>query len=312
MSQVNIGASVIESQAVLVQLSTGRFSARRKVDSLSGISTDADKDRLHLGAELLRSEELDRICQFDSESRRLVMARALPVSLFAAGVYVIPVASVSEVDDLLSDRLSQRARLTSDFCAVYESRAALGRLALGSLADASQYPSIDAVERQFRMSWGFFSLGAPGSVEGVRADIYSRERDRIASEFDSALAEARDALRAMCAGMVEHLIDRLQPGDNGKKKRFEASTVQKLQEFCSGFSARNLANDAELQAVVSQIRGALAGVSAEDLRGSAWARRDVVGRLSEVKAALDGLLVDAPVRAFRVMSPAPEAPAEVG
>lgn len=293
-----IQSSILERQAVLIQLSAGRWSAKRKVGSLAGIDTDADKDRLHLAADLLKSSELDAVATFDAVTRAWVMARALPVSLFAAGVYVLPVASVTEVDEYLTRRFFVRERLVSDFLDIYEDRSRLGRLALGSLADVSRYPSVASVDRQFRMSWGFFSLGAPASLEGVQSEIFARERDRIAGEFAGALSEARDALREIVSGMVDHLLDRLTPDPSGKAKRFEGTTVSKLSEFCDLFQARNLADDADLAAEVAKIRAMLSGVRADDLRGSAFARRDVSTRLSEVKLALDGLLVDAPRRLF--------------
>ena len=71
-------------------------------------------------------------------------------------------------------------------------------------------------------------------------------------------------------------------------------------EWCDGFNARNLADDGELAAEVEKVRRALAGVSAEDLRGSTFTRRTVAADLEAVKVALDGLLVEGPIRAFLV------------
>jgi hypothetical protein len=293
------------SRAVLLQVSTGRFSVRRKVSNLNPIKVDADADgngtdkgRLYIAAELLESKELDAVYSFDGATRRFLMTRALPVSLVAPGVYVMPLAVVDELDAYLTARSPQRDRLVDDFLAVYEPAARQGRLALGALADPAAYPPAEIVRRAFSLSWGWFTLGAPGQLEGIRADIFKRERERMAAEFSAALDEARQALRVMCAGMVDHLLDRLSPGADGRRKRFESSTVEKLVEWCDTFNARNLADDDALAGEVDKIRRALAGVSAEDLRGSAFTRREVTGALVGVRAALDGLLSDAPVRAF--------------
>lgn len=303
MAEIN--GSDLLSRAVLLQVSTGRFSVRRKVSNMNPVRVDADaegreadKSRLYLAAELLESTELDRVYSFDGATRRFLMTRALPVSLVAPGVYVMPLAVVDELDGYLSRRAPERAALVDEFLSVYESRARLGRLALGALADPAAYPPVEIVRRAFSLSWGWFTLGAPGQLEGIRADIFRRERERMAAEFSEALTEAKQALRTMCAGMVDHLLDRLAPGADGRRKRFEASTVEKLVEWCDTFNARNLADDGALAAEVDKIRRALAGVSAEDLRGSAFTRREVTGALVGVRAALDGLLSDAPVRAF--------------
>ena len=286
------------SRAVLLQVATGRFSVRRKVSDLGAVDVDCDKSRLHIAAELLTSAELDAIYSFDGATRRYLMSRALPVSLVAPGVYVMPLASVEELDAYLSIRADARLPLVDAFCDVYAGRADAGRLSLGVLGDASMYPPVEVVRRAFRMGFSWFSLGAPGLLEGIRADLFARERAKLESSFSEALTEAREALRAMAAGLVDHLLERLAPGADGRRKRFEASTVEKLVEWCDTFNARNLADDEALAAEVAKIRMALSGVTADDLRGSAFARRDVSLRLGEVKGALDSLLSDSPVRFF--------------
>jgi hypothetical protein len=292
-------------RAVLLQLSTGRFSTKRKIKDLGAVHVDAaadgsttDKSRIDIAAEILESVELDAIFSFDGATRRYLVGRALPVALLAPGVYVMPVVSVSEIDAYLSRRGEERGPLVAAFLDVYESRAADGRAALARLGDPAAYPPIDVVAGAFRMGFAWFSMGAPGGLAAIRADLYARESDKLAASFAEALDEARTALRTMAAGLVDHLLDKLSPDVTGKRKRFEESTVVKLIEWCGSFDARNLGDDGALAAEVSKIRLLLSGVSARELRGSEFARRDVSGRLSEVKTVLDGLLRDAPARFF--------------
>jgi len=303
MDEVQSGG--LFDRAVLLQVSTGRFSVKRKVKDLGAVHVDpaadggtTDKSRLVVAAELLESAELDAIFSFDGATRRYLMGRALPVALLAPGVYVMPLVIVEELDAYLSVRMAARAPLVADFLSVYDARAASGRAALGRLGDPSAYPPVDIVRSSFRMGFAWFSMGAPGGLAAIRADLYQREAEKLSASFAEALAEARDALRAMAAGLVDHLLDRLAPDVTGKRKRFEASTLAKLIEWCDNFDARNLADDTALAAEVSKIRGALSGVSVEELRGSAFARRETVGRLDSIKSALDGLLGDAPARFF--------------
>jgi hypothetical protein len=197
--------------------------------------------------------------------------------------------------------------LVEAFLSIYSWRAEVGRRALGVLADAAAYPPPEVVRRAFRLGWSWFSLGAPAALEGLQGGLFAREKAKLQASFADALEESRVALRTMAAGLVDHLLVRLAPGPDGRRKRFEASTVTNLLEWCDGFSARNLADDAALAAEVAKIRRCLAGVSAEDLRGSSWTRRGVAADLEAVKGVLDGLLTDAPTRAFFVEEPAPAA-----
>lgn len=303
MAEVQSGG--LFDRAVLLQVSTGRFSVKRKVKDLGAVHVDptvdggqTDKSRLVVAAELLESRELEAVFSFDGATRRYLMSRALPVALLAPGVYVLPLVMVEELDAYLSARCEARIPLVDAFCEVYDVRAAEGRAALGRLGDVSAYPPVDVVRATFRMGYAWFSMGAPGGLAAIRADLYARESAKLEASFADALAEAREALRTMAAGLVDHLIDRLSPDPAGKRKRFEASTVEKLVEWCGTFDARNLANDGALAEEVDKIRRALSGVSVDELRSSGLARSGVVGRLSEVKGVLDRLLVDAPARFF--------------
>lgn len=297
-------------RAVLLQLSTGRFCATKKVANLAEVAVDADKDRLHLSADLLASPELDRIYSFDGATRREIQSRALPVSLVAPGVYVLGIPIIEEIDRYLERREIQRRDLVAEFGGVYELRAESGRRALGVLADPAKYPPVSVVLRAFSLSWSWFTLGAPATLETLRPEIFERERAKFETQFSEALDEAREALRVMAAGMVDHLLDRLSPDVSGKKKRFEKTTVEKLITWCDNFDARNLADDADLAAQVARIRGILGSVDAQSLRASSFLRRDVSGRLVEVKGALDALLVEPSRRAFGRASVVDAAPAE--
>ena len=56
------------------------------------------------------------------------------------------------------------------------------------------------------------------------------------------------------AELVQHLVERLQPGADGKPKVFRDSLVRGMEEWLSDFSARNLAQDGELSSLVERAR----------------------------------------------------------
>jgi hypothetical protein len=72
----------------------------------------------------------------------------------------------------------------------------------------------------------------------------------------------REGLQQLVASMVE----KLTPGEDGKKRRFHSSLIENFNDFLSTFELRNVTDDAELAAVVAQARAILGGVNAEDVR----------------------------------------------
>ena len=137
----------------------------------------------------------------------------------------------------------------------------------------------------------YFSLGAPTGLEKIRADIFEREQEKAAAQWTAVLEESRNVLRAEMAELVDHMVERLEPGPDGKGKRFNSSLVENLDEFLTVFSKRNIADDAALQEVVEQARKALAGVTPKQLRESRSVREATRARFEEVKAKLSRLVV---------------------
>src|SRR4029077_12849498 len=97
-------------------------------------------------------------------------------------------------------------------------------------------------------------------------------------------------------------IDRLKPGENGKKKIFRSKSkdgkeigfTAKFNDFLSCFQGRNITEDAELQQLVEKARALLAGVDGDALRESETQRDSVRTGFEEIQKTLDVLVTEAP------------------
>ncbi len=105
-------------------------------------------------------------------------------------------------------------------------------------------------------------------------------------------------MRAILQEMVTHTIERLTPTPDGKQKIFKKSMIGNIKEFLDSFSDRNITDDAELEKLVEQMRGIMAGKSADALRGDDAMRKDVADKMASVKTAMDAMLTDKPNRAI--------------
>ena len=102
------------------------------------------------------------------------------------------------------------------------------------------------------------------------------------------------------AGLVNHMVDRLEASDNGKPKVFKKSTVANLCDFLATFDFRNISDDAELKERGGEDEELLSGVTAEEIRTTADLRSRLKTGMSEIAAKLDAMVVTMPRRKFRL------------
>jgi Flp pilus assembly CpaF family ATPase len=94
-------------------------------------------------------------------------------------------------------------------------------------------------------------------------------------------------------------VERLTPEAGGKQKVFRDTVVTNFNDFFETFNARNMLNDAELEAMVTQAKEVLSGVKdMKSLRDDAKLREGLVAKFAEVNTVMDTLIADAPSRRF--------------
>ena len=172
---------------------------------------------------------------------------------------------------------------------------------LGSLYCAADYP--DSLTGLFAVAWEFPNVEAPAYLLQLNAALYDEERARVAARFEEAVQLAERAFLDEFGKLVAHLCERVSgAGDGGGPKVFRDSAVDNLADFFDRFRTLNVRSNDQLDALVAEAQRAVRGVDPQQLRDSEALRRRVASRLTDVRSALDGLLVDRPRR--RILRPA--------
>ncbi len=172
------------------------------------------------------------------------------------------------------------------------------RQRLRSQFDSSNYPTADQVRVAFGVEWSYFTMGTPDQLSGLNRAIWEREKAKAERQWGEASQQIQRLLRASMAELVAHMVDRLKPGPDGKRKVFRDSTIANLRDFLQTFPARNVTNDGELAALVKRASGLLSGINAQVLRDSDLLRDSVQRDMTRVKTDLDTMLIDRPGRAI--------------
>ncbi len=172
------------------------------------------------------------------------------------------------------------------------------RAKLGDLYDPSEYPA--SLRPYFGFDWEYPSVEPPNHLKAISPELYEQQSAKVAAQFQEALACAEEAFTGELSGLLDHLVERLSPGEDGKRKIFRNTSVENLQDFFNKFQNLSVGSNRELTEFVNRANEVVGSLDAKALRDDGDLRESVRNRLSEVKDSLDSSLVDASRRAIKI------------
>ncbi|MCK9599055.1 MAG: hypothetical protein M0R06_08450 [Sphaerochaeta sp.] len=290
--------------AIALSVTISKIGTRRKVDSRKMVMRETegeqqpDSDAIGVNKELISTPTFDAITKLDGDFRTRLYKLALPNPLFRNGTYLIPISMLEQIDSMIenykNERLSKIAAFIDDYnTAVYDAKSRLG-----GLFNPADYPDKESVKGSFSVTAQYIEIGIPANLGAISPAIFQREKALFNEKLISAAEEITAAMRESFNELINHMVDRLKPGADGKPKIFRDSLISNLKEFMDTFSARNITNDSDLENLVNKARDILGRKSAGDLRNYDSIRENVVSGISEIKEQLSGMVIDAPKRKF--------------
>jgi hypothetical protein len=287
------------SRAVALVLNCSQLGTVRKRPTSSVDTLGADARRVKVSASIMESKTIDAIGSWLNETRREIAARSTPSVMFKSGVYLLGINLINESDEYLIKRRDGLADLVRKLENEYETIKADAQRELGpGMFRATDYPPIETLAGKIGISWAYISVDAPATLAEVSKTIMRREQEKAAATWRDALEEASAVLRAGFRELIGHMVEKLEPGDDGKRRIFRDSLVGNVREFLRTFPDRNLGDDAELAALAAEAGNILAGVDAASLRDDDSLRESVARGMATIKAKLDEAITDAPQRRY--------------
>jgi hypothetical protein len=286
----------ITDRAIVLAVDFHKLGNHRKLKNHQ-YDVDADRKMITASKRLLDSAELKKLSRFDSKIRDYVSARALP-SMFK-GFWLVPYDLLEQVDSQLEQFAKERRDIVEEFLTAYPKLIEKSAELLRTTFNPNDYPTVEQVRSTFGLYWRYVSFGVPEQLEQIKADVFKREQEKAAKHWEAATEEMRNLLRANMSEMVDHMIDRLEPGEDGKVKVFRASMMDGVHDFISTFEARNITDDSQLKTLVSKARDLVDGVAHENLKTDAELRAKIKAGMAKIKKQLDPLVVVRPTRKLR-------------
>jgi hypothetical protein len=258
-----------------------------KVEVTDNAGEHPDESVVAVQKKILESRELDAVKSLDRKMHDQLERLALPSPLHN-GTYLIPTLLIDRVDKLIEDYKVQRESAIDKFIGAYSNCVNEASQKLNGLFEVTDYPTTSAVRKKFNVESQFVSFNVPSN--GLDAVLYSREQAAFQKKMQDAAEEIQLMLRSTMKGMVDHLVEILTPGPDGKYKKIYETSVSKLMEFLKDFSARNITDDSQLESLVKQAEQVLTGVDVKALRDNDAFKQGLKQSLDSVKENLNGLV----------------------
>lgn len=289
-------AATLTAKTVCLSVKGGLFGNSKQA-SLAGIEVDSDKTLLRLSKQLLASPELQAVSLHDGATGRILRSIGFP-SMFRSGIYLISVAEVESTEAMLQDRATERAALVKAAVDSYPQRLKETIARLKDMSNLSDYPSQDRFAEFFYFEWSWIVWDTPTRLKAISADLFERERQKAQDSLAGVAEQCRQAMRAGLAKLVDHLTDRITPGDDGKPKRLDSRVIKNLNEFLTTFSLKDVTDDTALATLVEKARLVMEGVDTSVLKSDELIRTRVAAELTELSTALEPLIIDKGTRAI--------------
>ena len=281
----------ITDKTICISLEFGRIGNSKKV-STAEIEVNADSELIAVSKKLLKSKELAAIVKHDAETAEWVKNRSVP-SMFRRGVYLVKLEAVEQIENYLQERSPQRDDLIQAFLEVYDAQKGEAEQHLRDVYDPTDYPPRGVVASRFAFEWSWIAFNTPTKLKEISTGFWEMEKAKAAAKFENATENAKLLLRVQMKELVDHLVERMTPGEDGKRRIFKSTTLSNITEFLDTFSLRNITSDSEMEYLVTQAKSLLNGVDPETLRKSDVDAECLATGFGTVKKFLDDMVTTA-------------------
>ena len=211
-----------------------------------------------------------------------------------AGIRLLPQSSLSMFASTMQAYRERLQQAATDLAAQYDTIKSEAERRLGTLYNASDYPS--TLDGLFDLEVSYPTIEPPAYLVSLHPDVFQQEQARVRERFESAVELAEQGFATELQRLTAHLAERLTGLHDGQPKVFRDSAVENLREFFERFRRLNIRSSPELDALVEQAQQTINGVEPQTLRDSNRLRQMVARDFEQIQASVGEMLVDRPRR----------------
>lgn len=235
--------------------------------TLKVVGNKVDDDYIHVSKDIIDRSEIKNINKRIGVLKTYMRTRCVPSSILAAGLYLLPIKFIQEMDVAISSSQTDIEALLNEFEPRYPAMIENAKAKLGPHFNTNDYPQFSVLRAQWRIDAQYRSLNVPAVLATVNKQLFEREREKVKIQWADTAQEVRDALRVGFTRLVSEFSEKLGTDpESGKPRVFQKGRLEKLKDFLTTFECRDLTGDTELALLASQARQLIDGVDPNKLR----------------------------------------------
>lgn len=293
-------AQQLKDQTAAVSFRSHKFGVRRRLDEPTRAQAaqpfQAEPSALVASKCLLdtRAAEFRSVTDVIRRARRFW--KSMTVFFPAKGVRLIRRDLIDQFNSQMADFRQELESNVDELLNNYKALKQKAKQDLGQLFASRDYPDPDTLAEEFSIIWGFPSIDPPNYLKELNPKLYEQEQAKVAAKFEEAMATAQQVLAAEMQELIGHLVDKLTPGEDGKKKTLNDKALKGLSEFVERFRQCGVHSSPELDDMIKQVEQITRGVNLKEIKAEPAAQQKLFSDVSNLKTTLDQMLVDAPDR----------------
>lgn len=200
---------------------------------------------------------------------------------WAGSMRLLPVINLERFKKEYEAHEKAFAALLDKFIVAYPTIISDAAFKQGDMFDRSEYPDVVDVRAKFRIKLHVSQVPsndfrAGGIAQAIAEDLKQHYERQTAEIINSVMDDASQRLVEI-AERLKNACTEPEPDDDGKVKRKKIydTTVTQAKEICETLKAFNLTNNTALNTAVHDLAFALDGIGVEELRESAYTRKEV-------------------------------------
>lgn len=252
---------------------------------------------------LFECEEYDDLISFIADRRNEFARFGIPHVAFE-GACVTSVHNIPAIEALAAKTEIELEQHVSRFLTHWPHAIEQAKDRLGPLFNPEDYTKAEDLRSMFKFGHTWLAFGVPDELKQFDAAIYAKAQAKAKAVWDEIEANGVALLRETIADMVGALAESLTPKEDGSKRKFFPSSVEKIQQFVETFKQRNICKDIELEIEVERLRKMVSGIDVDKLsagaKGDDALRAKVKAQMEQAKLDLDKLTVSASARVMKL------------
>jgi hypothetical protein len=232
------------------------------------------------------------VARVRSEASGYWRAETLPFP--EAGLRLLPQQKLPAFDSRMAQYRQELQSAARELAAQYDTIKAEAERRLGTLFNASDYPT--TLDGLFDLEVTYPAIEPPAYLVSLHPEVYQQEQARVRERFENAVELAEQAFATELQRLTAHLAERLTGLHDGQPKVFRDSAVDNLREFFDRFRRLNIRSSPELDMLVEEAQQVITGIEPQQLRDSVRLRQMVARDFEQIQARVGEMLVDRPRR----------------